>query len=250
MKLTPAFTTGKMKMMYPTIIKCGTELKDFVENCKEEFLDLKDISSRYTMNVIGSCAFGIETNALQNPNSDFVKFGMGIFKPTLLQLLLNLLAVNFPSLSKFFEISQLPRGTTAFFINVVKDTIEWRKANNVQRNDIMQLLMQLKEKGVIEDVDRRENEGEQIDTKFTINEVAAQAFVFFGAGFETSSVTMALAFYELARNSEIQNKLRAEIRNSMEKENGELSYETITKLEYLDCVIQGLFSIRHAVFEF
>lgn len=238
-KLTPAFTTGKMKMMYPTIVQCGAELHDFVTNSEDKVFDLKDISSRYTMNVIGSCAFGIETNALQNPNSDFVHYGAGIFNPTLSQMLLNIMVAAFPPLGRFFKISQLPRGTTEFFINTVQDTIQYRKENNVQRKDVMQLLIQLKEKGVIEDVDRRENEGEQIDTKFTINEVAAQAFVFFAAGFESSSVTMALAFYELARNAEIQNKLRAEIRNAMEK--GELSYETITRLDYLECVIQGLF---------
>lgn len=51
-------------------------------------------------------------------------------------------------------------GTTEFFINAVKETMDFRKANNVERNDFMQLLIELKEKGKILDVDKDEREPE------------------------------------------------------------------------------------------
>lgn len=63
--------------------------------------------------------------------------------------------------------------------------------------------------------------------------------MFFAAGFETSSITMTLALYELAKNKQIQDKLKEEIQTAMSNDGGVLTYDRINKLEYLECVIQG-----------
>lgn len=78
-----------------------------------------------------------------------------------------------------------------------------------------------------------------LETKFTLNEAAAQAFVFFVAGFETSSSAFTLALYELALNESVQTTLQKEIDKVLEKYNNKLSYEALMEMEYLDWVIQG-----------
>lgn len=69
-------------------------------------------------------------------------------------------------------------------------------------------------------------------------EAAAQAFVFFVAGFETSSTTGTYCLYELAQHQDMQDKLREEI-NQVEKEHGGLTYEAINEMAYLHQVVQG-----------
>jgi len=66
-----------------------------------------------------------------------------------------------------------------------------------------------------------------------------QAFTFLGAGFETSGSTMSFALYELALQPEIQNRLRAEIMQVLNKHNGQLTYDGIQEMAYLDMVVSG-----------
>jgi cytochrome P450 family 6 len=69
--------------------------------------------------------------------------------------------------------------------------------------------------------------------------IAAQAFVFYIAGFETSSSTMSFCLYELAMNPDIQERLRAEIHTVLEKHGGNITYESIFEMNYLDKVLNG-----------
>lgn len=65
-KLTVTFTSGKMKFMYPTIIATANEFKNTLDHIllNKESLDveMKDLLARFTTDVIGECAFGIECN--------------------------------------------------------------------------------------------------------------------------------------------------------------------------------------------
>lgn len=77
-------------------------------------------------------------------------------------------------------------------------------------------------------------------TELTPSFIAAQAFVFFTAGFETSSTSMSHALYELARHQDVQDKLRKEIRETYEKHGGEITYDTLKEMKYLDKVFKGV----------
>lgn len=63
--------------------------------------------------------------------------------------------------------------------------------------------------------------------------------MFFIAGFETSSTTTSNALYELALNQDIQDKLREEIEQQCAANNGELKYDDIKRMKYLDKVFKG-----------
>jgi cytochrome P450 len=73
----------------------------------------------------------------------------------------------------------------------------------------------------------------------TMDIIAAQAFVFFVAGYETSSTTMTFCLYELAVNPDIQDRVRAETDKVLEEHGGNITYESISEMEYLDKVVSG-----------
>jgi len=69
--------------------------------------------------------------------------------------------------------------------------------------------------------------------------IAAQAFIFFVAGFETSSTTLSLCLLELAINPEIQQRLSIEIDTTLEKCKGLITYDAVQSMSYLDKVVNG-----------
>ena len=84
-KLTPTFTSGKMKMMLQTVVDCGLELGSVLEKSasNEEVIEMKDILARFITDVISSCAFGIQCNCLKNPDVEFRQWGRKILVPSL-----------------------------------------------------------------------------------------------------------------------------------------------------------------------
>jgi len=72
--------------------------------------------------------------------------------------------------------------------------------------------------------------------EITDDDITAQAVVFFAAGFDTSSTLMSYITYELAVNPDIQQKLVQEIDSALEKCNGDITYEALLGIKYLDMV--------------
>jgi cytochrome P450 family 6 len=147
-KLSPTFTTGKIKMMFGTLVDCGKELQLCLEPLasKGETIEVKDILARYTTDIIASCAFGIQCNCLKNPDADFRNWGRKIFEPTLKKRFVRFLEFALPSISRLFRLRIAPHEISNYFLNMVKNTVEYRETNGVKRNDFMDLMLQLKNK--------------------------------------------------------------------------------------------------------
>lgn len=228
-KLTPTFTAGKIKLMFPTVVAVSEELCETLidEICADHVVDVKDLVSRYTVDVIGKCAFGIECNSLKNPQVEFRKHIKKFTKEMQKDSIMRVLALNYPNVARKLGITLTPKYIANFFINTVKDTVEYREHNNVERKDFMDLLIALK------------NNGDKDVGNLTLTEVASQAFIFFLAGFDTSSTTISFCLYELALNEDIQNKTREEIFTVLRKHNGEITYECLNEMVYLEQVVNG-----------
>jgi len=69
--------------------------------------------------------------------------------------------------------------------------------------------------------------------------LAAQCFVWFIGGYETSSITLTFTFFELAQNPEVQMRAQDEIDSVLIKHNGKLTYEILQEMTYLDMIVSG-----------
>lgn len=230
-KLTPTFTSGKMKFMYPTVIEVADHFKDTLNGLVNDELELeiKDLLARFTTDIIGTCAFGIDCNSLKDPAAEFREMGRKAFEEPRYRASIAFLIGSFKNVSRFLGLKITREDVLTFFMKVVRETVDYREKNNINRNDFMDLLIKLKNK-------KGDDDGLGA---LTIEEIAAQAFLFFLAGFETSSTTMTFCLYELAINPNIQEKARQEARKVIQRHDGKFTYEAMTEMHYIDQVIHG-----------
>ncbi|XP_058453123.1 cytochrome P450 6a8-like [Malaya genurostris] len=236
-KLTPTFTSGKMKMMFPTIIGVAEQFRKCmqVEANRGGEVEMKEFLSRFTTDVIGTCAFGLECNSLKDPEAKFRQMGRKALTATPMVFLRRIFSVTFRDLAKALNIRLSDPEVADFFMNAVRETIEYRENNKIQRNDFMDLLIKLKNEDPIDDGTRQ-----PLD-RLTFNEIAAQAFVFFLAGFETSSTAMSFCLYELAKNQEIQDKARKNVQEVLARHEGKMTYEAVHEMRYIEnCINESL----------
>ncbi|XP_011188839.1 probable cytochrome P450 6a14 [Zeugodacus cucurbitae] len=232
-KLTPTFTSAKMKYMFSTVIKVADQLEEaFAAHLTETpsgDVELHDFMGRFTTDVIAHCAFGVECDSLKDPNVEFRRLGIDHFYPNYYSVTLRTFMITYPAIFnylKMFNISHFPIGAEDFVLRLVRDTVCVREEQNIQRNDFINLLIEMK--------NSKDLNGAPL---LSMEEMAAQVFIFFIAGFETSSSNITFGLFELAKNPQIQEKLRAEILTVLEKHNGELTYEGMMEMTYLDQVI-------------
>ncbi|XP_012347836.1 cytochrome P450 9e2-like isoform X3 [Apis florea] len=227
--LSPSFTASKMRFMFELVSNCSEEFVRYLYDHPEfsSSIEAKDAFTRYTNDVIATVAFGISVNSMENRDNEFYTKGAdatnfgGIFR--LFKFML--FRMN-PRLTRMAGLSFLSRDTATFFHRVVRETVKARDERSIARPDMIHLLMQARDK------ERRPVS----NNRMTIDDITAQAFIFFLAGFDTSSTLMCYVAHELALNPPVQERLREEVDRCVDGGDGMITYEALLKMEYMDMV--------------
>ncbi|OXU18647.1 hypothetical protein TSAR_009898 [Trichomalopsis sarcophagae] len=223
--LTPSYTAARMKMLFALVAECS---KDFVQYFVDhpelaENFEAKDAITRYTNDVVASAAFGVKVNSMKDQDNEFYLHGKEFTNVSALAATKLTILQNFPNIMKFFGTTFLSNATDKFFKKLITNTVTTRIEKGITRQDMMQLLIEAMKK----------DDG----LKVTMDDIIGQAFFFFLAGFESTSSAMCFALQELAANPDIQDRLRQEIDDEIEQHEGELTYESLANLKYLDMVM-------------
>ncbi|RZC41397.1 cytochrome P450 6k1, partial [Asbolus verrucosus] len=231
-KITPVFTSGKMRWMYKLVQEAGRELADYLkkEAAKNPVVDIKEISAKYTTEAITSTSFGINANCFKNENAEFRLVSRRVLNWGHWERAISTVCYFIaPNLVKLFKLKFVDTASAEFLRDAFWRTMKERERTSFVRNDLLDILIEMKKKEEIDDPYKLEGD-----------KLVAQATQFFMAGFETSSSAISFTLYELAVNPDIQKKLREEI-ISVKNKHGEFSYEALKEMRYLDmCVKETL----------
>lgn len=235
-KLSPTFTSGRLKGMFETIIKSGKSLDGLISDYARsgEVVEIREVFARFATNVIASVSFGIDIDCIKYPESEFRRYGKQFFEPTIRNAMRNTGSFFAPSLAKLFRTRFVDEDVGDFMIETVKRNLEYREKHNITQKDFFQMLMQLRNTGKIQDDDNWSTEATSGEKLLSINEMAAQAHVFFVAGYESNSTTMSFCLYELAKSQAIQQKAHEEIIAVLDKHDGQLTYDALSDMKFVE----------------
>ena len=89
-------------------------------------MEVKETMTRFTTDIIASCAFGINSNSLKDPDSEFVRNMSSVFKFSVKKALAMLTAFFAPHLQKKFRLNVVDDKTNNYVRQIVWSTVEYR----------------------------------------------------------------------------------------------------------------------------
>ncbi|XP_071130896.1 cytochrome P450 3A24-like [Mytilus edulis] len=223
--LTPVFSSGKLKQMYSTMSDRVDHLMDNLENKKEVSIDMYDLFQCLTLDVIGRCAFGLQTNAQIDSNDPF---------------LINIRTL-FSYISKTFILPLVMAVPfVQHFIFALKRIVLLLGSNPVEwlRKQLTEVINIRKNMGAGNNATDLVHQMLFVDKKgkkpMSEREIVAQSLTFLLAGYETTSAVLAFLTHLLARHPDVQTRLSDEILSKIGKE--EITYDSLSYMPYFNMV--------------
>ncbi|MBW0552186.1 hypothetical protein O181_091901 [Austropuccinia psidii MF-1] len=248
--LNPTFSPAQLRSLVPLVYSYGQKLsaqweEKILQNKKQSqkcIFDVMPSINRTSLDIIGEAGFAYQFHSLENgPQtalatafSNLISAG-GIFEGASgFQVLLIQLLRNFPSFFKIFSTKRSEVMAQSLRSMEEESQKVLEKVQNVNeihsdRKDLLALLVR-QNKLVSGETERISNE-----------EVIGQMTTFLFAGHETTASALTWFLWILAKNPEIQNRLRQEIFNATPSSDDEIedskttwSLDQINGLSYLD----------------
>ena len=187
-------------------------------------MNILELFNQLTLEVILTTAFAVDANIQMGENTEMIEKAKGVLRvPQIIRLLARL-----PFGNSLLGLLESVKGNQSYFPEIAKQIVKSRRQQGpTGRKDLLQLMINA----------RDETTGEQV-SRLTDDEIVAQCVVFLLAGFETSSNTLGFTLYYLVVNPDVQDKLRVEIKDSIDSNAKKPLCEVAQHIEYLDCVVK------------
>uniref|UniRef100_A0AAG5DT49 Cytochrome P450 n=1 Tax=Anopheles atroparvus TaxID=41427 RepID=A0AAG5DT49_ANOAO len=221
--LTPSFTGAKIKQLFPTMNSVGDAFQAFVGQHVSKEVEAKEIAARFTTQNVVACTFGVDGDCFAESESEFRRMGKRVFQTSLPATIRLMLSFFLPSIAKWIPVPFLLNDVDQWIRSLVASHVQKRSGtgnDSSTHNDLLQSLLKNKEKHNISET-----------------ELTGHALTIFLEGFETSSGVIGSALSMLANSPDVQEKLFQEIKKQIDANDGNLDYDVLQKIEYLDWVM-------------
>ncbi len=191
-----------MRQMFELMNVVGQQfantVTDQIKNGGESSFELRELSRKFSVDVIASCALGIEVNSFKNPKNEFYEFAVkmtGSFG-SFSSMMKVIAYFCVPKLMGKLKVRLFSEDTTKFFQDAIGEAMRIREQQGIIRPDLINMLMQAK-KGKLSHESEKESD-KVVDGFATVEEsqvgrttvttvwedddLIAQTFIFFFAG--------------------------------------------------------------------
>ncbi|KAN0098017.1 Cytochrome P450 [Tylopilus felleus] len=234
--LTPAFSNAAIRnltsVFYDSAYKAKAAWDHLIEsNGSSAVIEVQSWMNHISLDTIGIAGFSHDFGSLDGKHNSVTEvFGLlsTDTRGETLHMLFVMLAMTFPSLLKL----PTPHSKLVAKLNDTMGEISNALLTRSRKEKEAGTLGESEEKSIIGLLIKAENHDGQLH--LTREEVMAQAKVLLIAGYDTTSISLTWALIELAKNPDIQSKLRAELLEF----GADPTYDQLpNNLPYLDAVV-------------
>lgn len=167
-KVTPVFTSGKLKAMFELLAQKADKLVDIIgTKSSGGSVEVNDLSLRYIVDNLASTAFGMNSNCIEGEDSELFVTIQKSAQPV--NFFIRNLAQKYRNLGRLLKFCERPKKVTEMLFDIVRRMIQFRKQNSdYQRNDFMNSMIKLHDPS--------------LEDPLTFNQVATLATEILGAG--------------------------------------------------------------------
>ncbi|XP_069132380.1 cytochrome P450 3A29-like [Argopecten irradians] len=231
-KLVSVFSKDRIEQICPMLTDC---LDTMVENIQissqnGQSFDFTKHCCHLSMDILMKGVLGQTVNSAKDPENIFIKQALCAWKAgNEGSVKLGGICALCPPMRKvlrYFNASPCPAPILDFFAKITRDRIN--RPNTPTQADLLKFMTERCEND-------NNNTTENKERGLTEEEITANVIFFIMAGYETTANALSFVAYNLATNDDCQESLIEEIRNNIKT--GDMCYDTIMSLPYLDKVI-------------
>ncbi|KAF9889511.1 hypothetical protein FE257_007221 [Aspergillus nanangensis] len=239
--LLPSFNFKNIRALYTLMWeKTGLMMDELEKEMKttDGKIEITVWASRLTLDIIGPAAMGRDFNSLQNPDNKVAESFLAILEPTKEKMAF--LAVNFALPQALaqripWRLNRVVEEETSFLRNLCRGIVREKQAAITSTKATAQEL-----------------EADILGTMILSGDVSEEELVdhmltFLAAGHETTASAFTWACYLLTLHPEIQERLRAEIREHIPSGNHPITWSDLETLPLLNGVCQEVLRLYPTV---
>ncbi|XP_074654000.1 cytochrome P450 3A21-like [Tubulanus polymorphus] len=242
--ITDALAHDKsLKKIFSGLSVCTERLANYVtiQAEKGNSFNAQSLFTAYSTDVTACVFFDTDIDSIANPCNAYVRYTREILQLAYSHPIF-ILYFFLPSIANIvmkLGYTLIPARLSHFFTSLIEQSFRRRKENPQEvSNDFLRILMEKKvDSSNPSLMDNVTSDGETWSSKgLTVNEIVAQSVTLFIAAFDTTSLSLTLTSWHLARYPEVQNKVLQELDDAIGDQQ-ELTFENVKDLDYLEMVI-------------
>lgn len=233
--LSPAFTSAKLKTTVFKLSQLAGRAVTRLENAAlgDMPLEVNEVFENYAMDSTAALMYGIDLDSFGDLDHPLMLCCGKLFSNMVGWQLVMLFTM--PRIYKLFLPGYPPKENTDALKEFVSLVVQERQKKQAEEDDILQMLLDTE----CEDGGRSESSGKgDVLGKgaMTLDEITAQALVFFIGGTDTVTSALTYTAYCLALNPQCQETVLKEVDTVLQKRR--LTYETLQEMPYLEACIK------------
>ena len=227
----PAFSTSAIKALVPVFWQKGFYLSNLWQqkftgdSCEAKSIQILPWLSRATLDIIGAAGCGSEFGSLNDPKIPIREAYRAFFQFSILSQVFHNLASFLPGTRQLLaQMNDTVQRSTDIIRNTATEIIQEKQCSSYRQEKGLVALM----------VRQTAKLNATEESNLGLETMREQAMTFIGAGHETSATAAAWTLHLLSTHLEVQDRLRAEIQETLPFLFGRRSREDYALLEQYD----------------